>query len=142
MPARRAPLVTASVLLVAWTLLVWTTRIRNIWGDGALDGAEKWGRTALALSFTVLAVGVAVALWKRLAWLGLAVKVLAGWTIGIWAVRSVGIATGDHEASFIIVHLVLAVVSCALAGLAVRASARESSEPNARLVQPASSSPR
>ena len=118
---RRSAAVTA---LVVWTLLVWTTRIRNIWGDDALSDSEKWGRTALALSFTVLAVAVAVALWRRRDWVGLAAKVLAGWTIGVWVVRSVGIATGDHEASFIAVHLVLAVVSCALAGLAVREPAR------------------
>lgn len=111
------------MLLVVWTFLVWTTRIRNIWGDDALTDGEKWGRTALALSFTVLAVAVAWALYRRADWVALAVKVLAGWTIGVWITRTIGIATGDHEASFIAVHLVLAVISCALAGLAVRAAA-------------------
>lgn len=117
-PRRRA-----TVALVAWTLLVWTTRIGNIWNDADLTDAEKWGRTGLALSFTVLAALVAVALWKRLDWQGVAVKGLAGWTIGVWITRSFGIATGDHPGAFIAVHLVLAVISIALAGLALREDA-------------------
>ncbi|MEO6318559.1 MAG: hypothetical protein ABIP36_07240 [Acidimicrobiales bacterium] len=116
MPTRRWTLA-----LVVWTLLVWTTRIGNIWGDADLTDGEKWGRTALALSFTALAVAAAVALWRRPPWRRSAVLALAGWTIAVWAFRSVGIATGDHEAAFIAVHLVLAVVSVALSVLALRA---------------------
>jgi hypothetical protein len=47
--------------------------------------------------------------------LRLAVLALAGWTIGVWVVRSVGIATGDHSAAFTAVHLLLATISIALA---------------------------
>jgi hypothetical protein len=114
----RPPIVVA---LVAWTFLVWTTRISNIWGDDDLSSGEKWGRTGLALSFTVLAVAVAVALWRRAAWLRPAVLALAAWTTAVWVVRALGIATGDHDAAFIVVHLVLAVVSIALSALAARA---------------------
>jgi cobalamin synthase len=110
----------AAIALVAWSLVVWTTRIGNIWGDDALTNGEKWGRTGLALSFTVLAVLVAVALYRRVPWLDLAVKALACWTIGVWVTRSFGIATGDHSAAFITVHLVLAIVSIALSVLAWR----------------------
>lgn len=114
----------ATVVLVVWTLLVWTTRISNIWGDEALSDGEKWGRTGLALSFTVLAAVVAVALWRRASWLRPAVVALAGWTVAVWVVRSVGIAAGDHDTAFVVVHLVLAVVSIGLAGAAVRAGGR------------------
>lgn len=120
MPPRRRP---STIVLVAWTFLVWTTRIGNIWGDDALTSGEKWGRTGLALSFTALALVVAFAVLRRAAWRGLAVKGLAGWTIGVWVTRSYGIATGDHDGMFIAVHLVLAVVSFALAGLALREEA-------------------
>lgn len=135
MSSRRAP---ATIALVVWTLFVWTTRIRNIWGDQALTDAEKWGRTGLAMSFTVLAALVAVSLWKRLGWHGIVVKGLAGWTIGVWVARSIGIIRDDHDVAFVAAHLVLAVVSWALAGLAVREALRvaarvESSEPSARL---------
>jgi hypothetical protein len=131
MSPRRLP---ATVALVVWTLLVWTTRINNIWGDDALTTGEKWGRTGLALSFTVLAIAVGVALWQRAAWLSAAMLVLTGWTIGVWVVRSVGIATGDHEAGFIAVHLVLAVVSIALSGLALREGARRPASEQPSLV--------
>lgn len=115
----------ATIALVAWTLLVWTTRIGNIWGDDALSDGEKWGRTGLALSFTALAAVVAVGLWKRTGWLRPAILGLAGWTVSVWAVRSVGIATGDHSAAFITVHLVLAVVSLALSAVSAREAFRE-----------------
>ena len=127
MSPRRLP---ATAALVAWTLLVWTTRIGNIWGDDDLTSGEKWGRTGLALSFTVLALAVAHAVWHRTAWRSLAVKVLAAWVSGVWAVRSVGIATGDHSGTFVAVHLVLAIVSIALSVLAAREIARlEACEP-------------
>ncbi len=58
---RRHPFALA---LVAWTFFVWTTRIGNIWRDADLDTGEKVGRTGLALSFTLLAVAVVVALWR------------------------------------------------------------------------------
>ena len=109
-----------TISLCVWTFVVWTTRIGNIWNDDALTGSEKWGRTALALSFTLLALAVVVALVRRAAWLRSAVVVLAAWTTAVWVVRAVGIATGDHEAAFIAVHLVLAVVSIGLSTLAVR----------------------
>lgn len=128
MSTRRLP---ATIALVVWTLLVWTTRIGNIWRDSGLTTGEKWGRTALALSFTVLALAVAHAVWHRTRWRDVAVKVLAGWTIGVWAVRSVGIATGDHSAAFITVHLILAAVSIALSLLATRESSQvESPSPS------------
>jgi hypothetical protein len=117
MPARRPPAVAA---LVVWTLLVWTTRIGNIWGDDGLATGAKWGRTGLALSFTVLAVAAGWALWRRAGWSRPAVAALAGWTVVVWVVRAVGIATGDHEAAFIAVHLVLAAVSITLSASAWR----------------------
>jgi hypothetical protein len=109
-----------AVVLSAWTLPVWTTRIGNIWGDDDLTTGEKWGRTGLAMSFTVLAVAVLIAVVRRAPWRGPAVKALAGWTIAVWLVRALGIAMGDHEAAFVLVHLVLAVVSIALSVLALR----------------------
>jgi hypothetical protein len=121
MPTRRLP---ATIGLCLWTLLVWTTRIANIWNDAALSDAEKLRSTGLALSFTVLVAVVGHAVYHRTSWRDIAVKALAGWTIGVWTTRSVGIATGDHEAAFIAVHLVLAAVSTVLAVLAVRESAR------------------
>jgi hypothetical protein len=119
---RRLPFVIA---LVGWTFLVWTTRIRNIWTDEALTTGEQWARTALAGSFTALAVVVVVALVQRSSWLRPAVAVLAVWSVVVWVVRAIGIATADHDAGFVAVHLVLAVVSAVLSGLAWRELARD-----------------
>lgn len=112
-----------TVVLVAWTFLVWTTRLRNVWGDADLSDGEKWGRTGLALSLTALAIAVVAGLVRRAGWTDVAVKALAGWTIGVWVVRSFGIATTDHAAAFVVVHLVLAAVSVGLAVVAVREGA-------------------
>ena len=117
MPTRRVP---ATIALAVWSLLVWTTRIRNIWTDEELNTGEQWTRTALALSFTVLALAVGHAVYHRTTWRPTAVRALAGWTIAVWVVRSVGIATADHDGAFIAVHLVLAVISITLAVLALR----------------------
>jgi hypothetical protein len=118
----RAP---ATIGLVVWTLLVWTTRINNIWADDTLDTTGKAGRTALALSFTVLALAVGWALVRRADRVRPVVVVLAVWTTAVWIVRAVGIAAGDHSAAFVAVHVVLAVVSIGLAALAVRERAAD-----------------
>lgn len=119
---RRRPFALA---LVGWTFFVWTTRIANIWRDGALDTGEKVGRTGLALSFTLLAIAVVVTLWRRLPQASLvAVGALAGWSVAVWVVRDVRILFADHEMGFKVVHTVLAVVSIVLAALAWREARR------------------
>lgn len=117
---RTAPLVPVFAL-AGWTVFVWTTRIGNIWRDDAASASSKVASTALALSFTVLAVAVAAAAWRR-AWAVLRPSVLglAAWTTGVWLVRSATILAGDRSAGFKVVHGVLAVVSIALAAWAVR----------------------
>jgi hypothetical protein len=116
----------AAAALIAWTFLVWTTRIANIWRDADLDTGERWGRTLLALSFTVLAIAAGVALWRRLLQATVvAVGALAAWTIAVWVVRGVGILVGDHDLGFKAVHTILAVVSIALAVLAWRETRRD-----------------
>lgn len=117
MSSRRLP---ATIALCVWTVLVWTTRILNIVGDDDLTGAQKLGRTLLALSFTGLALAVGHALYHRTTWRPSIVRSLATWTIGIWAIRSLGILAGGHRVVFVAVHLTLAAVSIALAIVAVQ----------------------
>jgi peptidoglycan/LPS O-acetylase OafA/YrhL len=120
----------ATVALVVWTLLLWTTRIANIWRDADLDTWERRGRTLLALSFTVLAIAAVVALWRRLRQARVvAVGALAGWTIVVWVVRGIGILAADHDLGFKAVHTALAVVSIVLAVLAWRETRRQTSRP-------------
>lgn len=124
----RAPALRPTAVLSVATLLVWTTRIRNIWTDEELSTAGQVGRTALALSFTALALG-GLALWWSARRRGGApesarrfVRAFALWTAAVWVVRGVQIALADHDAAFVAVHTVLAVGSIALAVWADRAA--------------------
>lgn len=120
-----------AVVLATWTLVVWTTRLRNIWTDESLATAGQIWRTVLALVFTAFAAGV-VALWARARRHGghvtpraaVAVRAFAGWTVAVWLVRGVQIAVADHGGAFVAVHTALAAVSVALAVWADRAVAR------------------
>lgn len=115
------------VALGLWTLFVWATRIDNVLGQDDLTSAGRAARLALALSFTALGVALLVVAWRargrELSGVErLIVAVAALWTIGVWVVRGIGIAVGDHEAAFIAVHTVLAVVSIALAAVTLRST--------------------
>ena len=116
-----------ALALAAWTLLVWTTRIRNIWTDEALSTAGQVGRTALALAFTAFAVAT-IALRVRArrattpAMAPAVVRAFALWTTAVWVVRGVQIATADHDLAFVAVHSALAVVSIGLAVWADRSA--------------------
>ena len=125
-----------ALVLSVWTVLVWTTRIRNIWTDDSLTTAGQVGRTALALAFTAFAVvtlAAGVRAWRSgtvVPCTALWVRAFAVWTTGVWVVRGVQIATADHEAAFVAVHTVLAVVSIGLAVWADRtAQATDAAEP-------------
>lgn len=100
--------------LAGWTVFVWGTRIRNIARDGGSTVS-----LAVALALVVLAVVVAVSLVRdgTPRW---AVPALAAGTVVAWAVRAPQILLGDHAAGFKVVHTVLALVSIALAVVAVR----------------------
>lgn len=113
--------------LVVWTVLVWGSRIRNIWADDELSTGGQWIRTGIAVLF--LAFGVLLA---RLVWRGRRGASMAGsddrilvaavvWTIGFWLVRGIGIIVDDHTTSFTLIHTALMVASIGLALLAMRA---------------------
>lgn len=113
------PRLRPSLILSVFTLLVWTTRIRNIWTDDSSPTSDQIGRTALSLSFTVFALVtiVAVVRARKDEWAGLRwwIRLFALWTTLVWVWRAIAIATADHEIGFVVVHTVLAVVSIVLA---------------------------
>jgi hypothetical protein len=106
-------------VLVGWTLVVWGGRIRNIVADDELAGFELVWRLGLAVTLVALALVAGAALVTKRSVL-LAVRVLALFTIGVWVVRLLGIATGGHSAAFVAVHAVLATVSVGLSVWALR----------------------
>jgi hypothetical protein len=137
LPARRVPPVASSgvtrrppaVLAAfgAWTVFVWAVRLRNVLDDSAAstDGAGRVVDAAASVVF--VAGGLALLAVVALGWhrrparvdvVARFVRVAAAVTVAVWAVRGVGIATGDHGAAFVAVHLVLAAVSVALAAAA------------------------
>jgi hypothetical protein len=115
--------VAVALVFAAWTLFVWTGRLRNLVAEpGDLLEASRWSLVA-SVAFTGLGLAVVAAALVR--WSGrgadrlaVAVAPLAALTVGVWLVRAVDIALGDHGAGFIAVHLVLAVVSIGLAAAA------------------------
>lgn len=120
-----------ALVLSTWTVLVWTTRIRNIWTDESLSTSGQVWRTALALAFTAFAA-VTIGAWVKArrdhgavpAGTATWVRAFAGWTVGVWVVRGVQIALADHSIAFVVVHSGLAVVSTGLAVWADRAAQR------------------
>ena len=116
MPGRRL-----LVAFGAWTLFVWATRI------GTATADEAWDRVAMAVGFTLVGLAVLVVAWRargRALTAGelLAVRIAVAFTVVVWLVRGVQIALADHEAAFVVVHLVLAAVSIGLGIAALRAS--------------------
>lgn len=118
---------TAPLALCGWTLLTWTTRVPLAWSDDALDTGEKLLATLPVLAFVVLAALALVAVLRRLPPAGIAVAALAGWSLAYWAVRLPLILLNDHEAGFLVVHAVLALVAGALSALSLRTVATERS---------------
>ena len=125
-----------ALVLSVWTVLVWTTRIRNIWTDDSLSTSGQLWRTAIAVVFTAFAA-VTIGAWVRARSSGAPARLaavwirgFAVWTIGVWAVRAVQIGMADHGLVFKVVHTALAVVSVGLALWADREAHRTSrSEP-------------
>ncbi len=121
-------LVTALVF-GGWTLFVWVGRLRNLLAEpGSVFDASRWSLVG-SVAFSVLGAVVVIAGLLAVADRGLAsvgrsilgpaVVGLAALTIGVWVLRAVDIAIGDHSIGFIAVHLVLAAVSIGLAVAAV-----------------------
>ena len=105
--------------LVGWTVVIWTTRIRNILDDGADPVA-----LLVAGGLTILALAAALTL--RTGRVPGTPYALAAATVVVWAVRAPLVLVHDHPGTFKAVHLVLAAVSVALALGAWRALAAAS----------------
>lgn len=123
-----------AALLIAWSLLVWTTRISNIVADESLDSTGRLWRIVLALSFTVFALGAIQVTWRmrvrpapevRRRW-SRWMRAFAIWTVLVWTIRGTGIFIGDHPVGFVVVHTVLALVSFVVSAATWRSTAAQS----------------
>lgn len=120
---------------VIWSVFVWGNRISNTLRSDESTGSKTF---STVLSIVLLVSAVAVLVVTVRAWRGVVRdsggKVLVGAglvTVVVWLVRIPQIALGDHDAGFVIVHVVLGLVSIALAVPVVRigAAARRAARP-------------
>ncbi len=135
--------------LGGWTFFVWFQRIGNVLNDDELAGKAQAWRLAVAVVFVVAAVVLVFAVWRSRAGRSgdggsgegrAEVIVTSGaagsWTSGSWAstlglglaalgstwwiVRGGQIVVGDWDASFKLVHTVLAVIVVGLSAMVWR----------------------
>jgi hypothetical protein len=117
------------VVLGAWHLLSWGTRIRNVLTDDTLSTGDKAAQTTVAVLFvlgglTLVALGLTRLDPAR-------ARIVQGLAIAgslYWWLRVPFIARNDHSGAFIAVHVTLAVITTALSWWAfasVRARVRE-----------------
>ena len=112
---------TARPYLWPWVFVVLNA---VVWGNRIKLGEGQMPTVLVALTFLVPALVLAVALVWRKALVAPVVAALALWTILYWPVKLVNIALHDHPVPFVVVHVVLGVVSVAVAGMALRAVLR------------------
>lgn len=103
------------LVLIGWTLFVWTSRIRNVLADEDLSTTGRTWRIGAAVLFIVLAGAYAISLRRSVSWGRSALAALVLWTVGWWSIRGIGILLDDHPADFKVVHTVLMVISIGLA---------------------------
>ena len=105
-------------VLIAWTLFLWVSRLRNVLNDEELSNSGRSMRIAVVVIFVTLAAITAVAVRRKKL---KPVLVLVLWTVGYWLFRGVGILIdGDYSAGFKTVHTVLMVISLTLSALTAR----------------------
>lgn len=100
---------------VGWTLFLWITRLRNVFGDDELSSGERIIATLIALAFLGVAVSVPILARRANRWFPRVMRFLATVTIAWWSVRLVTNLVSDESAGFKAVHTVLALVSIVLA---------------------------
>ena len=106
--------------LVLWTLVVWGSRLRLLFGDPDETTATRTVGAITALVFVAAALAVGAALLRSAArWNQVLVLFAAAGSI-YWLVRMVLILGRDHSVGFKVVHAVLATVSIGLAIMAWR----------------------
>jgi hypothetical protein len=112
---------------VAFTMFVWVQRLVNL-----ARGDESSVTVSVALSVVLLALAVASALGLLVVatrrWVtpppavAMVWRVAAAVTVVVWVVRAVQITLDWRSVGFVVVHVVLAAVSIALAGGTWRAA--------------------
>ncbi len=116
------------LVLAAWTILLWSTRVRNALDDATLVGWSRTWQVGVSVLFLVVAAVLAGLSLLRPSGARRVGVVLAVAGSIWWAIRGVGIVVGDHEPAFTIVHVILAIGTIAISSWLLRGewSARRS----------------
>lgn len=108
------------VILAAWTLLLWSTRIRNALDDSELVGWTRTWQIGISVLFVVVGIVLGLLSLVRPMWaipVGLVLAV--GGSIW-WAIRGTGVVLADYELGFTLVHVALAIGTIVLSAWFVR----------------------
>lgn len=109
------------LLLVIWTLGIWSSRLRNIITDDELVGFDRSVAVAIAGFLVLAAIAVGASMWRKLEWHGRALGVLVVAGIARFTTRGIAIlASSEWDTGFKVVHTVLWVVTVILSVLAAR----------------------
>lgn len=107
--------------LVAWTVVIWGSRIRNIVVDDDLAGFDRMVSIVVAMALLGAALLLGYALVTSTSWSGAALAVLVAIGILRWTIRGPIILLSDEwEVSFKIVHTILWCVTVIVSVLAWR----------------------
>lgn len=116
-------LVRAMLGLEVLTVMMWFTRIRNVWSDDAAASSTRVGATVLGVVFMVVATAALIAAWRTRqaaspgSGAALLIAGFAGGSSLYWLVRVIQIAGRDHAFGFIVVHTLLGVAVIGLSAL-------------------------
>lgn len=118
-------LLRAVLALEMLTILMWFTRIRNVWADDATSSSTRLTATAIGVAFVALATVALVAAWRlrQGAGSGAARLLIGGLAVGssfYWLIRVIQIAGRDHATGFIVVHTLLGVAVIASSYVVLR----------------------
>ena len=115
-------------VLAGWSLFVWATRLNHTWTSATEGLVAKLSSTVFALALIVAAVAAVSEVWRRDGHRAvLFARVLCGGTILVWLVRAPMILLGGWDIGFVVVHMVLAAASVALAVVTWKAVGRPAS---------------
>ena len=99
---------------VAWTLFVWFTRLRNVFGDDGLTTGETLWAAGIAFAFLIIAASIPLVAFGARRFLPHYVSAIAVITIGWWTVRLFTNLAADESTGFKVVHTILSIVAIGL----------------------------
>lgn len=134
-------LIRAMFGLEVLTIMLWFTRIRNVWSDDATSNSTRLAATLLGVGFVLFATVALGAAWRLRsteAPARSAELLIGGFAVGsslYWLVRVIQIAGRDHALGFVVVHTLLGIAVVGLSALVLlRLRDRQGHQSSARNV--------